>query len=361
MIITTIILFSILFIYIILLTIWAIAWCKAQKFVATDNEEPFTVIVPMHNERYHIGYLLKSMLRQSDYLDDVIFVCDHCTDGTLEFIKRFTRDYKQAHVVENPFQQGKKQAIKYGVSLAKYNKIAIVDADCQLPICWSRTIKSFHAEYNPNLLIAPVAMISDGSFLGHLFELDFLALQVCTAGSAFAGHPFMCNGANLSFDKDTYLNHNSHQEYTSGDDMFLLTDVKQKKGNILYIKNSNSIATTSTPHTIHDFLRQRTRWLRKSSGYSNSQLFFIGTIIFLANIVWPTLLVCASYNNCLLIYAVIAFLIKFIFDYGILLSGRNFWNIKTHFIYVFSLSIIYPFSMLIICILSIFRNKKNWE
>lgn len=358
-----IILFVILLIYVKSIISFMVVWRKAPNFDLsnTSDAEPMSVIVPVHNELDNMNPLLLSMLKQSTDFDDLIFVCDHCTDGTDDNLRRLTRDYRQVRVVDNPLPQGKKQAIRHGVSLARHATIAMIDADCEIQESWCKALKTFHTANHPNMLIAPVAMRADDTFMGHLFEIEFLAIQFCTAGAALAGYPILCNGANLSFDKTTYQQHDCHSEYVSGDDMFLLSEVKKNKGKISFIKNAGAMVSTVAPRTLSEYLRQRTRWLRKSTGYTDWQLIAFSVLIFLANMIWPAFAILAIWSVDCGICAAAAFVLKLIADFALLLKGRNFWNIRVRFRYAFVLSVLYPFIILIICTLSLFRSKRKWK
>lgn len=52
----------------------------------------FTMIIPVHNGRYRIETLLDSIMTQqfTDY--DVIVVCDKCTDGTADFVRKYFKN-----------------------------------------------------------------------------------------------------------------------------------------------------------------------------------------------------------------------------------------------------------------------------
>lgn len=361
MVILLIVLFSILFVYSCLIVRWHYQWFRTPHFACGEEPCNYTLIIPLHNEVRRVRPLLLSLLKQSDFFDDVIFVCDHCTDGTEEYLGHYLIDYPQARLLNNTDKQGKKEAIKCGVAYARHDIIVTIDADCKMPRCWGQVLASYHAKNSPDLLIAPVRMRGKDSFWGHIFELDFLALQMTTAGSAIAGTPIMCNGSNLSFRREVYDNHESQSKYVSGDDMFLLSSAKTQKRNIQFIKNSDAIAETPTPTTIIDFLNQRTRWLRKSTGYTDAMTIFVAWLVFFTNLIWPTFLVLWITSYMSILPFVASFVAKFLIDYALLLSGRHFWNIRVGFLHVLTLAIIYPFSMLTITFLTLFRSRTTWK
>ena len=80
---------------------------------------------------------------------------------------------------------------------------------------------------------------SDGSR-----SLSILSLQGITAGTAMAGNGIMCNGANLAFTRNTYLNHMENLQFglPTGDDVFLLHSLKKEADSkIMWLESSDAI------------------------------------------------------------------------------------------------------------------------
>jgi hypothetical protein len=69
----------------------------------------------------------------------------------------------------------------------------------------------------------------------------------------------MCNGANLAFTREAYLNNsdNLHDEITSGDDVFLLHSLKKNHSKILWLERSDAIVTTASSPTTSSFSTMR--------------------------------------------------------------------------------------------------------
>lgn len=341
---------------------WRRSWLRARSFAPQVGcvRRPFSLVITLHNEQENIEQLVVSLLRQTHRPNEIIFVCDHCTDSTEARLHRFVDDWKYAKILVNRGKPGKKTAQRFGVATATNEIVAVADADCQFSPAWSSEIAAFFGTHAPDMLIAPVVMKGDGSFMQHLFELDFLSIQLCSAGAALAGNPFMCNGANLVFRKLLYEVHDGKERFVSGDDMFLLESVKHGRGRIEYIKNADAMTVTQTPRNFPAFVRQRSRWLGKSRGYSDISLIFYAIVIFLANLVWPILLLLAPGNTVASAAFVGSFVLKFIVDYSLLRSGRKFWPVEVDFGSSLVLALIYPFQMIIITLTSIIRGGRRW-
>ncbi len=335
-------------VYILTVEKWRSAWINAPEVDSTSDSVELSVVIALHNEQGNVHQLLENLPSS-----EVIFVCDHCTDKTFQQLKDLTRNKQNVKVLENKSSQGKKFAQRFAVGHSTHNILLFTDADCKITDDWVKAIASIHNHENPDLVIAPVVMRGT-TFLQHLFEIEFLSLQMSTAGATLQGQPVMCNGANLSVKKNIYLSHNPKTEYVSGDDMFLLSEVKRLEGKICYIKNKNALIETSTPASLSDFFRQRTRWLRKGTGYTDCDVIRCAQMVFWANII---LLILPFIS--LPIFA-LAFLLKFFTDYRLLLAGSNFFRIRTDLPSTLILAILYPLMMLTVALLSLFRSKKKW-
>ena len=96
-----------------------------------------TVVIPSYNE---MGNLQKGILNKIQrYLDrqpynyEVIVVDDGSTDDSRDFIKKFTKEEKQFHLIENS-HSGKAGAVTAGMLAAKGDYILFTDMDQATPI-----------------------------------------------------------------------------------------------------------------------------------------------------------------------------------------------------------------------------------
>ena len=135
----------------------------------------------------------------------------------------------------------------------------------------------------PDMIICPVRIESVPGFFGRFQELEFISLQGITAGSACSGNATMCNGANLAFTSEVYLNHsdNLHDEINSGDDIFLLHSLKKgNRSKILWLESPDALITTESSPTFRSFMKQRSRWISKGKAYSDSYTIILGIVTF---------------------------------------------------------------------------------
>ena len=107
------------------------------------------------------------------------------------------------------------------------------------------------------------------------------------AGAAGIDKPIFCNGANLMFKKQTYMNLQDPllKKTASGDDTFLLHKIKKKySGRIKFLKSIEATVKTQGAGKINDFFQQRVRWTSKSRYYKDFDLIMTACIVFLTNL-----------------------------------------------------------------------------
>ncbi|MCQ2228386.1 MAG: glycosyltransferase [Bacteroidales bacterium] len=349
-------------IYAIYLMVCRKAW-QEERGSSTNHstDTRLSLVVTLHNEEDTVYQLLESIYNQSTKPDEVIMVCDHCTDSTISQIRSYieSKEANNIQIVENAGQQGKKTAQKAGIEIARNEYIAVTDGDCILKPEWMTSIVNAISGQEPDLLIAPVVMKANGNRLSQrLMELEFLSLQMISAGTAIRKTATMCNGANMAFRRSIYLQHDQHSQYVSGDDMFLLSEVKRRKGKVVYIKSPDSIVETHCPQDIYSYYKQRTRWLRKATGYTDKDIKWLSVVVFIGNASWPIALIAAPYIG--FTAAITCFVIKTISEYLLINSGKRFWGTQSNVADIIALAVIYPFVLFSIAIATTMRSKTKW-
>ena len=102
------------------------------------QKEPFiSIIVPVYNERENIdefGERLYLALRNSGFRSEVIFVDDHSSDGTWEYLLELERSTKETdvfRVLRKHGRRGKAFSLLQGFAEARGNILAMIDGDLQ--------------------------------------------------------------------------------------------------------------------------------------------------------------------------------------------------------------------------------------
>jgi cellulose synthase/poly-beta-1,6-N-acetylglucosamine synthase-like glycosyltransferase len=122
----------------------------------------------------------------------------------------------------------------------------------------------------------------------NILSIEFASLVGSGAALIQSNYPTMCNGANLAYEKEIFLEVNGYKdnyEIASGDDEFLMHKIAQKypKG-ISFLKHKNSTVTTKAPKNWEEFFNQRKRWASKWGGYRFIYVKIIALLLFISNL-----------------------------------------------------------------------------
>ncbi|MCX6253349.1 MAG: glycosyltransferase [Bacteroidia bacterium] len=329
--------------------------------VSTDPVTFVSVVVACRNEQGNLPFLLKCIAGQ-DYpkgLFEIVIVDDNSIDKTYEIASGFSGNINIIAV--NNKGKGKKQAIRTGIIASSGKLIITTDADCRMGKRWIKTIAAFFEKCRPNMIICPVRIEPGTGFFERFQELEFLSLQGITAGSAISGEGTMCNGANLAFTRETYLDHidNLHSEIASGDDVFLLHSLKKQiQSKILWLESADSLVTAASSPTFGSFLKQRRRWISKGKAYNDGFTILLGIVTFVTIILEVSILVAGFINPAFILVFLTIFLLKSVPDFLILLNTTGRYGRKNLMNWFLPVQIIYPFYVLSVLFFSLISHKK---
>jgi glycosyltransferase involved in cell wall biosynthesis len=211
------------------------------------------------------GAFLLSLKEVSHCVEEVILVNDHSVEGAVQLIEEFKQtNWKLLALDATVF--GKKAALKLGVDESKSEYIWTLDADVQIVNFSKEKFNSFQFELKEDLVILPVFMQSGNSLLDVLQSNEWRYLQFMTRFSANVKMPMMCNGANLIFRRNVFLDKiESHQHVSSGDDMFLLSEILKGKGSFSLKWESFCSVEIFPVGSLNHAWNQRIRWAGKTT------------------------------------------------------------------------------------------------
>ena len=225
-------------IYLCFMGSFIVGFHKIPEFKYQNSEEKtaFSILIPFRNEAKNLEKLIDSIieLNYPKELFEVIFIDDASEDDSIEIIKnRFSANPNSTinfKIISNErkTKSPKKDAISLAIYKAKYDWMVTTDADCQLPTFWLDSFNDFIQKNNTQFIAAPVKYNHDNTFLYRFQILDMLSLQGATIGGFGLKKPFLCNGANLAYRKDTFIEvngFNGNGNIASGDDIFLLEKI----------------------------------------------------------------------------------------------------------------------------------------
>ncbi len=99
-------------------------------------ENLISVVVPVLNEAKNVkilNRLLKIALRSRRQKFEIIYIDDHSTDGTYEYLAKIA-DFKEIFVYRKQGRRGKSFSLVEGFSYARGDILAMIDADLQYPV-----------------------------------------------------------------------------------------------------------------------------------------------------------------------------------------------------------------------------------
>ena len=354
----------ILLFYVILIFKYRFGWNKIKKSRATGFTPSVSVVIAIRNEENEIERLLKSLQSQIYPTDKLNFILvnDHSTDDTLKFLEKSELDNLKIIDLSDG-EYGKKNAIKKAVSIADGNIILASDADCSFNPYWVQTMVNYFTDDKVKLVSGPVTYYKQKGIFQSLQALEFTSLIASGAGAIGSRNAIFCNGANMAYRKDIFLEVNNFEsdDMASGDDVFLLHSVKSKyPDSIAFAKDDNAIVTTDSVQTFSGFINQRKRWTAKSSGYKDSSSIYASYLVLFVNLAMVFLFVMHFFDAELIKLFALFYLVKFLADIILLYPTLKFFKRKDLIKWVFPFELFYSFYIVLIVVLS-FTNKFEWK
>ena len=270
-------------------------WNRIKPVTAVlpaEQEEPIalSVIIPVRNEAGRIELLLQDLDMQytGNYTFEVWVVDDESTDETRKIVKGFISKVSYPlhllQAVQQPGLSPKKQALAQGIARARGEIIITTDGDCRVGKTWlSGFARSFQ---NPQTHFAfgPVSFYCESTLFEHMQTVEFASLIGVGGASLRAGHPNMCNGANLAFRRLLFYElggYNDNLHIPSGDDEFLMKKAfaRYPKG-IAFLKGAEHTVYTLAKQRISEFYHQRRRWAGKWKLHKDWRVALLALAVF---------------------------------------------------------------------------------
>ncbi len=355
--------FSITMAYLFVIGIITYGWFALNKNIAGNafaDDVSVSVVIAVRNESANIQNILNLIVNQ-DYNSnffDIIIINDHSTDNTLQLINNYITENTQEKIkVIEAIGNGKKNALREGISISTAELIVTTDGDCTVKPGWLKSIVNYYNSTNYKVILGPVVYENEESIIQKFFSLDFVSLVASGAGSCGAGLPLMGNGANIAFKRDAYIatmNEGNNEKYASGDDVFLIHNVTKEYGakSIGFLRNSNAIVSTLPPQNIKQFIKQRSRWASKTTGYRLAWPITVALTVFLFNLFLFAMLIGSFFFTWLLPIYFLIIITKFLIDLPLVFNFLSFTKKTNLSSLFFILELIYPAYIVIAAVAS---------
>ncbi|VAW24443.1 N-acetylglucosaminyltransferase, partial [hydrothermal vent metagenome] len=336
----------------------------------TIPKNTFSIVIPFRNEAHNLPNLLHSLaiINYPKNLFEIILVNDYSTDNFKSIITNFKTKHTSINLklINNHIKSNspKKDAITTAIEQSNYEWIVTTDADCIVPINWLLAFNQCILNKQPLFISSPVKFMGQGFFLFHFQNLNFISLMGSTIGGFGINKPFMCNGANLCYNKATFnkvKGFEGNTEIPSGDDVFLLEKIhKLFPQKTLFLKSRDSIVQTNAENNLKSFLNQQIRWASKTTAYKSSFTKFIGLIVFLLNFLLILLLITSIVKPFIWKYLFVVFFLKLCIDFILIYKTSVFLKTQKTLKYYPIISLLHPFFVLLTGGFSLFRNYE-WK
>lgn len=304
-----------------------------------NNHLKLSLIIPARNEEKNILHILTDLQNQDYPIDnfEVIVVDDASTDHTADLVLAFkTTSRLQLKFIQLNDDQGlniyKKRAIEQGILNAQFPIIVTTDSDCRVGSLWLKTIAHAFLTSNCKMILGPVKFKYQPGFFQAFQQMEFSSLIAVTCATSKLGHPLLCNGANLAYEKASFFEVGGYgnDTFASGDDMFLLHKMQEKfPGQIHFIQEKEAMVETISKQDFSEFLGQRKRWVSKNRFLPDWKTILVGALTYATSV---SLLIyfflsCFSAQN-LWVPFLLSLMLKASGDYLFLLSIRKFFNLE---------------------------------
>ena len=358
--------------YFLLVIFFIIGFGRIKEFKSIKSFEntTFSIVIPFRNEAENLPELLKS-ISQIDYPKnkfEIILVNDDSNDDSVEIIENFKiqNPKSEISIINNQQKSNspKKDAIDVAIKKARYDWIITTDADCTVPSNWLNVLNDFIESQEPKMVVMPVAYEYNSSILGNFQFLELLSLQGATIGGFGIKYPFLCNGANLCYEKKIFIEldgFSGNDNIASGDDIFMLEKmVKRYPKKVRYLKSKEVIVKTKVEQQLSKMVNQRIRWAAKTTSYKNPFGKLVGLTVLLINFWLVILLVLAIFNLIAWQLLAFTFFAKFFIDFLLLIPVGIFFDKRKLLANYFISSILYPFYTSLIAVLT-FGKSYEWK
>ena len=371
-------LLTIMTLYFLLIASFTVGMRRLPSFEPGTRKpaHSFSILVVFRDEVDNLPVLTKH-LEQLDYPKEkfeVLFIDDSSGDGSPELVRSLQRDNPKMNIrvyeFKSPSSSPKKEALEMGVEEAAHDWIITTDADCVFEPDFLTAYDQFLDSHPSKMVAGPVICKADDSLLHRFQSLDFLSLQGSTMGG-FGGRdsipfirPFMCNGANICYDKKTFLElggYEGNKKIASGDDVFLLEKMlASHREEVHFIKSRAALVQTRPKDTWKGLIEQRKRWAAKSTSYENGFAKTVGVLVLLANFSLILGLALGLTGSMPWSYLGVLLVIKINVDFLLIYNTASFWQQEQVMKSFVLSSFLYPFFVVWVALQSL-SGSYDWK
>ena len=350
-----------------MLAVFLFGWVRIrrQSMPAKGTSMPgISIVVAARNEEENIESLMHDLAGIAYPIEkfEVIVVNDHSTDATAANVNLMIKELSNARLFDlDEGKKGKKEALRLGITEARFEIIVTTDADCHFSNNWLSCLSSYFEQEETKMLVGAVRLAGDHSLFSRMQIIEFVSLVGSTAAAIGLGYPIMCNGANLAFRKNVFKEVRGYEgnlRIASGDDEFLMRKIAHRyPGSIRFLNYYEAVVSSLPQKNIRNFYYQRLRWAGKWRHNSDPVAQFLAVFVFVSQLAFVGLL----WNNLIAPDKTLGLVIGKLFLEGLFIYwvGR-FLDRRFDILAFLTLQIIYPFYVTVIGVFSFFA-PYGWK
>lgn len=244
----------------------------SQRTLSRKNSfQNISVIIPFKNESTHLTELLEA-LKKLDYPSDkyeLIFVDDNSSDNSVTLLKRSLIVNYKIISASNKKYPGKKGALDIGIQNAKFDLIAITDADCEPQLNWLKSISNKIYEGN-DIVFGYSPLKPEKTLISKLASFENFRNFILYFSSVGLGIPYSATSRSIAFKKEVYFKikgySNTLETLSGDDDLFIRETVKQKL-KISPFRDEKDLVYSSASYSFKDYFNRKSRHLKTSHHY----------------------------------------------------------------------------------------------
>ena len=235
---------------------------KDKEKNRSDHSRMVTVIVPCFNEEVVIKASLESLKNQTYRNFEILVVDDGSTDNTFLIAKNMEFSEKGRKLIAiTKENQGKAEALNYGIEMAKGELILSVDADSKLSPDAIELMVGYFDDPKVGAVAGSVYVTNQNTMWTKLQALEYIqGLNLVRNGQAFLKLVNIIPGPIGMFKKSAVKEAGGYQSDTYAEDCDLTLHLISKGYKIDY--EIDAISYTEAPEDLMDLLKQRYRWTR---------------------------------------------------------------------------------------------------
>lgn len=227
---------------------------------------PVSVVVAARDEARRLPALLHALCRQTHPDYEVVVVDDASEDESAAIVEGWAAREPRVRLlrIREPVAPRKKHALTAGIEAARYELLALTDADCIPPPTWLAALAEHHGDGREERLLVGYSPFRRGpGLLNRLARYETFVTGVLTAGAAQLGLPYMAVGRNLSYPRSVFRRvggfAHALQSLSGDDDLFVQEVARRRAAVIRPVLDPRTFVDTDAPPTWRAWIHQKLR------------------------------------------------------------------------------------------------------